>query len=299
VPLTRAVPENPNAVPVPDESTIADFENRLVVAFESRKAREMAALISRQNGVPLIAPAMREIPLEENSAAFEFAEELLAHRLNAILFMTGVGTRLLLEALSTRYSLDRITAALAGVLVVARGPKPLSVLREHQIPANLAVPEPNTWHEILEKLDEQAGDFTLERSRIAIQEYGAPNLELIEELAKRGAEVVRVPVYRWGMPQDCAPLMAALTSILAKQARVLLFTNALQVENVLKVAASNGLTEDLLIALPQCVVCSVGPICSAALRANRIEVDLEPEHPKMGFLVHEAARRTSAILRNK
>ena len=259
----------------------------------------MASLISRHNGVPLIAPAMREIPLEENPAVFAFAEELLARRLNAVLFMTGVGTRLLLEVLGTRYSLDSIIRSLAHVLVVARGPKPVSVLREHQIPVNVMVPEPNTWREVLEKLDERRAELTLQGSRIAIQEYGAPNHALVEELKRRGAEVVRVPVYRWGMPEDCAPVKAALTAILAKQARVLLFTNALQVENVMKIAGETGLTEALLNALQQCVVGSVGPICSAALRANNIAVDVEPEHPRMGFLVHEAARRAGAILRNR
>lgn len=299
MPLVRAVHENHNDFAPSSESASADFEGRLVVAFENRKAREIAALISRQKGVPLIAPAMREIPLEENPAAFAFAEELLTHRLNAVLFMTGVGTRLLLEVLSTRYSLESITRSFAGVLIVARGPKPVSVLREHQIPVDLMVPEPNTWREVLEKLDEQPAKLTLEGSRIAVQEYGAPNHELVEQLARRGVEVVRVPVYRWGMPEDCGPLVEALNAIIAGEARVLLFTNALQVENMMKVAASNGLAEALLIALRQCVVCSVGPICSAALRANNIEVDLEPEHPKMGFLVHEAARRAGAILRNK
>jgi uroporphyrinogen-III synthase len=297
--LARAVPKNTNAIPPEGESTTSSFENLLVVAFESRKAKEMAALISRQNGIPMIAPAMREIPLEENPAAFGFAEELLAHRLNAVLFLTGAGTRLLLEVLRTRYSLEDIVCALAGVLVVARGPKPLSVLREYQIPVNVAVPEPNTWHEVLEKLDERAGELPMRGSRIAIQEYGAPNFELSEELTKRGVEVVRVPVYRWGMPEDCGPAVVALTAIIAGQCRVLLFTNALQVENVMKIAASNGLMEVLLDAIRQCVVCSVGPICSAALRANNIAVDVEPEHPKMGFLVHEAARRAPTILRSR
>jgi uroporphyrinogen-III synthase len=259
----------------------------------------MAALISRQNGVPLIAPAMREIPLEENPAAFEFAEVLLARRLNAVVFMTGVGTRLMLEVLRTRYSLESIIGALAGVLVVARGAKPLGVLREYRIAVNVAVPEPNTWHEVLQELDERGQELPLKGSRIAIQEYGAPNLELFEQLARRGVDLVRVPVYHWGMPEDFNPVKAALTAIIAGQARVLLFTNALQVENVMKIAESCGLRQPLRMALRQCVVCSVGPICSEALRATSIEVDVEPEHPKMGFLVHEAARRAGAILTEK
>jgi uroporphyrinogen-III synthase len=78
-----------------------------------------------------------------------------------------------------------------------------------------------------------------------------------------------------------------------------LFTNALQVENVLCIAAANGLKEALMKALPGCAVCSVGPICSDSLRANRLPVDVEPAHPKMGSLVLEASRNVANVLKNK
>jgi len=89
-----------------------DFENRTVVAFENRKGKEIATLIANQHGIPLVAPAMREVPLEENPAAFAFAEELLAGRLEAVIFMTGVGTRTLMEVLKTRYPQETIVRAL-------------------------------------------------------------------------------------------------------------------------------------------------------------------------------------------
>jgi len=80
----------------------AGFENLTVVSFENRKGKEIATLIANQHGIPLVAPAMREIPLEQNPAAFTFAEELLAGRLNAVIFMTGVGARTLMEVLTMR-----------------------------------------------------------------------------------------------------------------------------------------------------------------------------------------------------
>ena len=282
-----------------NEYASAGFENLQVVAFENRKGKEIAALILKQGGIPIIAPAMREIPLEENQAAFAFAEELLSQCLHAVLFMTGVGTRLLLEVLAIRYPRENIQRALSKIVIVARGPKPAAVLREHNLPVHVSVPEPNTWHELISKLDEQPSEFKLVGSRIAVQEYGAPNLALVEELTRRGAEVVRVPVYRWGLPEDTGPLVHALTAIVSGQARVLLFTNALQVKNVLRIAAANGLKEALMKALPRCAVCSVGPICSDSLRANRFPVDLEPAHPKMGALVLEASRSVANVLKNK
>jgi uroporphyrinogen-III synthase len=132
----------------------ANFEGLNVVIFESRRVAEMAALITRFGGVPRVAPALREVPLEEDAAALAFGVELFAGRLDAVIFMTGVGARRLFEVLETRHARGKIVQALAGITVVARGPKPAKVLREYQVPITITVPEPNTWREILEELDE-------------------------------------------------------------------------------------------------------------------------------------------------
>ena len=276
-----------------------DFGGLVVVAFESRRAKEMTTLISNYGGIPLVAPSMREIPLEENPAAFTFAERLLARQLDAVIFMTGVGTQTLVEVLETRYTREKIVRALSDVVVVARGPKPTKVLRELQIPIAIAVPEPNTWREILRALEENARGFQLEGSRVAVQEYGVPNEAFLQQLRERGAEVLRVPVYRWGLPEDIGPLRQALEAIVDGRARVALFTNAVQVEHAMQVASENGLNQSLLETLRDCVVCSVGPTCSAALFASSVSVDLEPAHPKMGMLVYEAALRAPDLLRQK
>ena len=84
-----------------------DFRGLVVVAFESRRAKEMATLISNYGGIPLVAPSTREIPLEENPAAFTFAEKLFARQLDAVIFMTGVGTQTLVEVLETCYARER------------------------------------------------------------------------------------------------------------------------------------------------------------------------------------------------
>ncbi len=259
----------------------------------------MANLISHYGGIPLVAPSMREIPLEENSAAFAFAEKLFAGQLDAVIFMTGVGTQVLVQVLRTRYPQEKVVRSLSEITVVARGPKPVKVLRELQVPITITVPEPNTWREILQELDENPRGFTLKGSRVAVQEYGASNELFLQELGERGAEVFRVPVYRWALPEDIEPLRKALEAILEGHARMVLFTNAVQVNHVMRVASENGLKERLLAALKGCTVCSVGPTCSEALTANGLSVDFEPEHGKMGVLVQECARRAHDLLCRK
>src|SRR5208282_71738 len=196
----------------------ANFEGLEVVAFESRHAKEMAALIARYGGVPHIAPALREAPLEEDAAALAFGTALFAKRLDAVIFMTGVGTRRLIEVLETRHARDQIVQALAGITVVARGPKPAKVLRELQVPITITVPEPNTWREVLEELDENPRGFTLAGSRVAVQEYGVPNEAFLAALQERGVEVLRVPVYQWTLPRDLQPLRAAIQALVEGRA---------------------------------------------------------------------------------
>lgn len=280
-------------------SKIAGFEGLEVVSFESRMSREMARLIEKLGGVARLAPSLCEVPLDENPEAFAFADELFAGRLDAVIFMTGVGARTLVEVLESRYPREKIVQALSQTTVIARGPKPLKVLRELAVPVTMTVPEPNTWREILEELDENPRGFTLRGSRAAVQEYGVPNPLFLSELERRGVEVLRVPVYRWKLPEDTAPILEAIKAIVERRARVALFTNARQIDHVLQVAAESGLKDFLLDALADGVVCSVGPTSSEVLLSHGIAADLEPEHPKMGPLVQEAARRAAEILKKK
>jgi len=277
----------------------ASFDGMEVVAFEGRHAAEMASLISKFGGVPRGAPALRETPLEENAAAFAFGEALFAPRLDAVIFMTGVGTRRLMAVLEIRYPQEKVVQALSKITVVARGPKPVKVLREFQVPVTITVPEPNTWREVLEELDENPRGFRLQGSRVAVQEYGAVNEAFLEGLRERGVEVLRVPVYQWALPEDLQPLRDAIQALVDGRTRVALFTNAAQVEHLLQVATGSGWRERLLEAFQKVVIASVGPTCSEALAGHGIAIDLEPVHPKMGALVQEAAQHAKDILGKK
>ena len=275
------------------------FAGLEVVAFESRRAQEVAALITTYGGNPRVVPLVREVPLEENLAAFEFAEKLLNGKLDCLICMTGVGTAALVEVLKTRHSLGTLVQAFSRITVVARGPKPTKVLRQLNIPITIMVPEPNTWREILLELDGNSVGVCIRGSRIAIQEYGVSNQPFLAALRERGAEVIPVPVYRWALPEDVNPALAAIERIISGDARVLLFTSSVQVHHLLEIARSIGRREKLLNDLRKCAVCSVGPVCSETLREFGIPVDMTPSHPKMGPLVMEAADCVAGILAKK
>src|ERR1700721_526850 len=204
-----------------------------VVAFESRMAAEVATMIERRGGVAIVAPAMREVPLEDNHAALDFAERLLGGEFDVVIFMTGVGTRALFAAMETRHQRPALVSALAAIVPVARGPKPIRAMRDLGIERSIVVPEPNTWREVLSAL---ASERALKGKRVAVQEYGVSNHELTAGLEARGARVTIVPVYRWTLPAERRRLRAALSTIAAGGADVAIFTSSNQVTNVVQLA---------------------------------------------------------------
>src|SRR4029453_4019774 len=200
-----------------------------VVSFESRRAKEMAELIRRYDGEPIAAPSMREVPLSENRAVLELLPQLEAGKFDLLILMTGVGTRTLNQALLTQYPQERIVSAVRKTQLGARGPKPIAALKELGLVPAVTVPEPNTWREVLATLD--AGT-TMRGKQIVVQEYGIPNPELISGLQHRGASVKTVSIYRWALPEDLAPLRAAIQKMLRGDVDVALFTNGAQVEHL-------------------------------------------------------------------
>lgn len=267
-----------------------------VLSLESRRADEMRSLIERHGGMATVAPSMREIPLEENQAAFAFGEQLFAGQIDIMVFLTGVGSTALMDILTTRWQREQILAALDKCTIVVRGPKPTAVLRDWGLRIDYKAPEPNTWHELLTTL---ADAVPLAGKRIAIQEYGKSSDDLYRELQQRGAIVQAVPVYRWDLPVDTEPLRNAIRQTIAGDFDVILFTSAQQLHNVLTVAAESGLKDQWLHAANRCVVASIGPTATETLQEAGLVVDMQPSHPKMGPLVREALESARAILAGK
>jgi uroporphyrinogen-III synthase len=273
------------------------FDGLRVLSLESRRAAEIEKLIRSQGGVSFVAPSMREVPLERNPQAFEFAARLFREKtpgggFDLVIFLTGVGARLLNQILETRYPPGSLAVGLRGVSVIVRGSKPAAVMREWGVPAAM-VPEPNTWREILQLTKGRP------EKRIAVQEYGRTSSELLEGLRGQGAEVTTVPVYQWDLPEDIGPLREAARRLAGGEFDVVLFTTSVQVAHLLRIAADEGREEQVRLALSQVALGSIGPSTSETLREFGFSPDFEPSHPKMGFLVNEIAARAKQILQSK
>jgi len=269
------------------------FNGITVASFESRMAAEITRLIERHGGQPLVVPVLREVSLEDNSVVQEFGVRLMAGRVDMLILLTGVGTTALFDLLKTHYSWSSIAAALTKITLIARGPKPVAVLKAVGLQATVTVPEPNTWVDLISTLD---GHCSVKGLRVAVQEYGVSNSDLLKALEQRGGEVLPIPIYQWTLPNDLGPIRQALDNIIAGEVAVILITNAVQVDHVMRVLELDGKVEPFRSALTKMIVASIGPTASERLRHYDWPVDFEPSHSKMGVLVKEAAEQASRML---
>lgn len=275
------------------------FNGLHVLSFESRRAKEIAQLISNNGGVPIVAPSTRDVPEKPGEDELRLIHGILEQEFNVVIFMTGVGARALIEAGTSASSGGKFVGALAKTRVVVRGPKPAAVMREFGIPIALTVPEPNTWKEIVQSLDSNKKVISLSDACIAVQEHGEPSPELYAALRERGAEVFPVHVYRWDLPEDIEPLKSAIQALLSQKIDIVMFTASVQFAHAERVAQDMGAQKEFVTALQRTVVVSIGPTTSQTLREHGINVDFEPSHPKMGFLVQEAAQKSAELVKSK
>jgi len=259
------------------------FLKARVLCFESRREKEIAELVRINGGQPFVAPALREIPIEQNAEAFAFADRLYRGEFDMVIFLTGVGARYLQKVLATREDEARFPAALRSVAVAVRGPKPMAVMREWNVPVAVQIPEPNTHRELLAALQHRS-----ERS-VALQEYGRTNHDLVEGLRAQGRTVTTVPVYQWALPADTQPLIRAAERLCGSEFEVTIFTTGVQLDHLLQMARELGKHDQVLAGLRKTFLASIGPTCTETLQSNGLSPDLEPSHPKMGILVREAA----------
>lgn len=269
------------------------FNSLAVASFESRRSEEMKKMIVKFGGRPFVSPSMREVPIDENREVVDFAYRVMTGEINVFVVLTGVGFKQLLTTIERAVDKQRFLDALSDITTVARGPKAVVAMRENGLTPTIRVPEPNTWREVLQSIDDHV---PITNQKIGVQEYGQTNRSFVAGLEARGAEVVPIQVYKWELPEDTGPLADNILAIVAGERDLVMFTSAHQIANMLRLSADLNLESQLRDAMDTVIVASIGPTTSEMLRQCELPVDLEPEHPKMGHLVQECAIRAHRLI---
>ncbi|MFO1318125.1 MAG: uroporphyrinogen-III synthase [Burkholderiales bacterium] len=265
------------------------LQGQTIAVLESRAAEQVAALVARHGGKALSAPALAEIPVIHPDDMRRWMDTLAATPPAISIFQTGVGTRALLEAAAEAGVRTSLVALIQASTVVVRGPKPTAALRVAGIRIDRSASEPFTTDDVLALLE----DVELTGKTVLVQRYGDTNERLMQALAGRGAHAIEVPIYQWTLPTDVAPLHRLFDAVDAGTVDAIVFTSASQVGNLLEVARQAGRETALRRGLATLPVVSIGPVCSAALRAAGIDVRSEASPPKLGHLMAAIAAALS------
>jgi uroporphyrinogen decarboxylase len=272
------------------------FAGLRVAALESRRRDEFSRMIEKFGGAPFVSPSMREMPIERNKDVIDFAYRVMTGEVGAVIFLTGVGFKHFLTSVEKHVDKQRLLDSLSDIVTIARGPKPVVAMREVGLQPTFRAPEPNTWREVLQLIDQQV---PVANMTVGLQEYGVTNHSLIAGLEARGARVVNVRVYQWDFPEDTIPLRLNIEAMCAGERDLLLFTSAHQAVNMLRMAKELGCEEQLRSSLNRMVVASIGPTTTEMLQHLNLPVDIEATPNKMGHLVQAAAEKCHRILKAK
>jgi len=257
------------------------MKSKVVAILETRTGAHLAELVARRGGVPLLAPALEEVPDIDPQAVRSLLAQWRDRPFDICIFQTGVGTRALFAAIDAANSSAELREHLAAATVVVRGPKPVGELNARGVRIDIKAASPFTTEMVLAAL----ADVPVTGTSILVQRYGETNEALAAGLRSRGATVQEIATYRWALPADTQPLAKLLEALAHGGVDAVVFTSAVQIHNLYLMAEKAGSAADLANNLNRSVVASIGPVCTRALRRYGIEPALEASPPKLGPLM--------------
>jgi uroporphyrinogen-III synthase len=250
-----------------------------IALLEARMSGELSAMVERLGGTPYSVPAVKETPLEMPEETAQFVDSLCSGYFDVMVFMTGVGATALLREAEKLGRLNAALAALRKAITVCRGPKPVAVLRRHDVQVNAAAAEPHTTNELLQSLDA----IGVAGRRVALVHYGERNETAVAGLREQGASLYELCLYEWRLPDNTTPLEQLVNEIIEGRIDAIAVTSQIQIRHVFQIADKLGRSEALTDALGRkVVVAAVGPVCASALRDHGVVPHVQPSHPKMG-----------------
>jgi uroporphyrinogen-III synthase len=263
---------------------MASFEGRTVALLESRMRDELADMVRRMGGRPLLAPAVREVPRLDTVS--EYIQRLADERYRLVVFLTGAGATAMFREAERLGRLAAMQRAMAAMVIAARGPKPLAVLRRQGLNPTVLSRRPHTSAELLDALQSE----TLDGVPTLLVHYGERSAETADALRARGAQLDEALPYEWALPDDPQPLASLVADALSMRVDAMLFTSQVQCRHLFQVAAEMQLAAELAETLNRDVVVgAVGPVCAAAISSFGVSPDVLPASPNMVALITAVA----------
>src|SRR5574339_172114 len=271
-----------------------------VVITGSRRASELAHLITSFGGRPYLAPTVGIEARDDISKEAEFfINKILEERIDYVVFMTGPGVYSLMSTAKSLGIEKKFAEALQQTTVIARSLKPKIALANHGVKTDI-IPEENTAEGIVKLLK----SFSMAGRNVAVLWHGSYSPLLKNELHAVGARVFEASTYRYSLeltesgarilemmgfkyiPPDEAKVVKLVEDIGKGLVDVITFTSPPAVRDLFKIAEAYHLKEPLQYYLnKEVVVVAVGPSTMKALEENCVHIDVMPDVYKMGPMI--------------
>lgn len=270
----------------------------------SRRASELAHLVSKFGGVPYVVPTVGIDVREETGLQVDgLVRAIVGGECEYAVFMTGPGVFLLMTRAEQLGVQGELVDRLNHVFVVARSQKPQKVLERYGVRVSL-VPPDNTAEGIAAEMVKR----DLRGKRVAILWHGAPVPLLRQALEREGAEVFEAQAYHYApeleesgaavlgalgfryVPPEHQKALDLLRDLVEGAVHVLTFTSPPAARNLFRLAREHGLHEDVRKSLnANVLVVAVGPPTGRAIEQEGVGVDVMPAIFKLGPMVRAIA----------
>lgn len=252
-----------------------------VLVTAQRRSTELCDALARRGAEVVVAPTLGVVSHIDEETLLARTRDILSTPVDTFVATTGVGFRGWVETAKAAGLEQDLLSVLAGVRLLARGPKALGAMQAAGLPAKW-VAASETAAEVADLLVTEG----VRGHRIAVQHHAAGDDGLDTRLTAAGAYVVPLVVYRWGPPPDPVAVRDSVRQAADGRFDAVVFTSApgaaAWLDEVARLDATDAIRS--YAAVGRLLVAAVGPVTSEPLVVAGMQ-PVTPDRPRMGALI--------------
>jgi uroporphyrinogen-III synthase len=252
---------------------LAPFQGITVGLFETRRQREFSAMFAARGAQVIACPLIFPESHGVEEPVRTFIEEALAGEFAVVVFYTGIGVLAVLDAAQQSGQYDALKDALAGMTVIARGPKGRGALKRHNLTPKFLAEPPTT-----EGLVRLVEGLDVRGKTVAVALAGdQPSSALAQAVERGGGQVYQFAPYHYRLPDDLSEISAFIQRVLAGDIGLVVFTTPPQVTILVDAAQRLGCGQKLVEAMNRsATIAAVGTVTAATLARYGVRVSVCP-----------------------
>ena len=271
----------------------------------SRRANELAHLVTSLGGKPYVAPTIAiQAPNNMKTGIHHFITEVLERKVDLVLVMTGPGIQAIMDESKSINREQQFLETLQQIPIIARSGKPQQVLSKHGISENVTLPA----HETVEASFELALAHNVNAKRVAVIWHGASSVEQVKKLKTAGAQVLEFSTYQYSdefdkngtdllkslgykyVEPNTRKICELIENLVKGDVDAVTFTSPPAVDNLFDIAVEHDRAEDLRKALNNAVTVAIGPTTKQTIEKHGVHVKVVPDTYKMGPMMTALVR---------